>query len=174
MRGLLIIVGCLLGTLAFAQEISFQRSVKIVYTPSQLYSEKAVEAIEAINHIPTLATVDYTAGRSIVLNPGFRIDAGAVFTAHIKSIEREGLRLTAYPSPFDQSTTLEYVLPEAGSVDLYIVDSQGRTVSKLLNGTVHSAGRHQYKWTPNALPSNVYIPVLETGRSKISTRVIKK
>ncbi len=50
-----------------------------------------------------------------------------------------------YPNPFSSSTTVSFVVPEAGQVRIDILDASGRTVSTLLDGSV-SLGAHSIRW----------------------------
>lgn len=175
MRGLFIVIGCLLSYIASAQEVAQHRFIRLVYVPNRSYVEKAVKTIEAVNYVPSSSRVEYQAGQSVMLKPGFRAEAGSQFIAHIKSVKgEEKLLLTTYPNPFERSTTIEYVLPEPGTVSLYVVDSQGRLVSKLLESNLMPAGRHHIDWVPETLLPGLYIPILEAGGRKAYSRTIKK
>jgi hypothetical protein len=46
---------------------------------------QAVQVVLGLNTITSPAKVEYRAGNSIFLNPGFMADAGAVFTAKIQN-----------------------------------------------------------------------------------------
>lgn len=174
MRILLSIIGCMLAIGAAAQEVEQQRYIKLTYVPDKSYVEQAVRTIEAVSVIPSKTTVEYRAGQSVVLQPGFEVKTGAAFTAHIKPVSDASLRLAAFPNPFEQTTTFQYDLPEAGTVNLYVVDAQGHVVGKLLENSYQSAGRHEIEWGPAALASGVYMPVLQTKNQRISSRVVKK
>lgn len=65
-----------------------------------------------------------------------------------------------YPNPFNPSTTLQFVTPNAGNVRLAIYDVTGRVVQTLVNETM-PAGRHHVEWNAtnefgNAVPSGIY------------------
>lgn len=60
-----------------------------------------------------------------------------------------------YPNPFNSSTLISYVLPEAGNVDVKIYSTTGEMVKNLYTG-FNPAGRNTIEW--NSLTSN-YKPV---------------
>lgn len=139
--------------------------------------EQAIEAIEAVNTIEATTNVEYQAGRSVTLLPGFRANRGGTFMAQIKAVEGQGdnvLRLTAYPNPFEQSTTIEYNLPADGKVNVWITDSQGKVVGKLVQEETQSAGKHAVDWKPESANVGVYIPIVEVNKQRAAGRVIKK
>lgn len=174
MRILFSIIGCLLAVGATAQEVSQQRFIKLTYVPNRAYVEQATETIEAVSAVPSETTVEYRAGRSILLHPGFIASQGAIFTAHIRPVTETKLHLTAFPNPFDRGTTIDFSLPEAGTVNLTIVDATGRVVGQLLENSQQTAGRHQIEWGAEALPPGVYIPILNINQQQVSNRLIKK
>jgi aminopeptidase N len=55
------------------------------------------------------------------------------------------LQLTAYPNPFNPSTTLRFTLPVAGPASLSLFDVQGRLVRTLVDGSL-DAGSHEARW----------------------------
>jgi hypothetical protein len=50
-----------------------------------------------------------------------------------------------YPNPFNPSTTISFILPQAGKVKAQIYDLQGQLVRTLANGEFES-GRHELYW----------------------------
>ncbi|MEZ4703559.1 MAG: T9SS type A sorting domain-containing protein [Rhodothermales bacterium] len=67
-----------------------------------------------------------------------------------------------YPNPFNGSTSIQYVLPEAADVTLVVYDILGREVRLLLQAR-EEAGRHIHRFTADGLASGVYLYVLRTG-----------
>ena len=61
--------------------------------------------------------------------------------------------LAAYPNPFNPTTTIEFALPEAGSVRLAIYDVNGRQVQSLADAPCTFAGRHTLTFDAGHLPS---------------------
>jgi len=67
-----------------------------------------------------------------------------------------------YPNPFNPSTTIQYGLPKASSVELTVYDMLGRAVATLVNET-QSAGFHEVKFDAARLASGVYLYRLQAG-----------
>ena len=60
-----------------------------------------------------------------------------------------------YPNPFNPTTTINYDLPQDGSVRLIIYDVMGREVTRLVNGFT-PAGYHSVRWDArNKMGENV-------------------
>ncbi|MVM29557.1 T9SS type A sorting domain-containing protein [Spirosoma sp. HMF4905] len=177
MRLLLLFMGCCLALTSWAQTPQQHLRILISYEKAGQYLEQAVETIEAINTVGRSTTVEYKAGRSVVLSPGFEAKAGSTFTADIKpvSIGNEvSLQLKAYPNPFEQSTIIDYYLPTGGKVNLWVTDAQGKIVGELVNNENQSAGPHKIEWAPRSLNAGVYIPIVESNNQKAVSRLIKK
>ena len=80
----------------------------------------------------------------------------------IKMLPAEFALHSAYPNPFNPSTTITFDLPEAGKVSLNVYDLKGALVGTLLNES-KVAGTYQYRWTPNSeLASGIYLFELKT------------
>jgi len=81
------------------------------------------------------------------------------------------------PNPFVAATSFEYVVPEAGPVELRVYDVAGRLVRSLFRGTV-TPGAHTARWDGiddqgRPAPSGVYMAKLETSRGMTSERLIR-
>lgn len=174
MRLIIAIVGYLFVLNASAQSSEKHQYISLTYSPNRAYVEQAVETIETASTVLAHTTVDYRAGHSVALLPGFEARQGAVFTAHIQQVAEGNLRLMAYPNPVDKSTTISFNLPEAGLINLFVVDERGQVVEQLMKNSLQTAGAHQFEWHAASYSSGIYIPVLRTERQQTSSRVIKK
>jgi len=81
-----------------------------------------------------------------------------------------------YPNPFNPSTTIEFILPDAGAARLEIYDIIGRRVTTLLAGE-RPAGVHSLVWNgrdANGLrvTSGVYIARLGAGGHTVNRRML--
>ncbi|MCB2212168.1 T9SS type A sorting domain-containing protein [bacterium] len=63
--------------------------------------------------------------------------------------------MTAYPNPFNPTTTVYLELPEAGSIAVAVYDVQGRLVQTLAHGR-HPAGRHTFQFDAVDMAAGVY------------------
>jgi hypothetical protein len=60
-----------------------------------------------------------------------------------------------YPNPFNPSTTIEYDLPNNGSVKLVVYNILGEQVSTIVN-QVQTAGSYRVVWNASSVASGVY------------------
>lgn len=178
MKFLLLLIGCSLSALTFAQTAPRSVRIQISYEKAGQHLEQAVETIEAINTIGAKSVVAYQAGHSISLLPGFQAKGGSVFTADIRPIvnasSEVSLQLKAYPNPFEESTTIEYYLPADGKVNLWVTDAQGKVVGELVKDEKQTAGVHKAQWQPHGISTGVYVPTIEANEQKAVSRLIKK
>ena len=74
---------------------------------------------------------------------------------------------TAYPNPFNPSTTIQYDLPESEYVEIAIFDIKGREIRSLVNAH-NQAGQHQVVWDGRndrgtSVPSGMYFYKITAG-----------
>jgi hypothetical protein len=77
----------------------------------------------------------------------------------------------AYPNPFNPSTTLEVVLPDAGYVSVKIYNLVGQEVATLADGFMSATGQtgHQLVWNASNMSSGVYLVKVE-GLGQVHTQ----
>ena len=66
-----------------------------------------------------------------------------------------------YPNPFNPVTTIDYILPENGLVNITIFDMMGREVNTLLN-SLQTAGYKSFQWNAtnnqgDAVSAGIYL-----------------
>lgn len=83
-----------------------------------------------------------TRHRGLWARPIAELD-GSVSVAEREPAPR--LELAAFPNPFNPTTRLAFVLPQAGPVEVAVHDLLGRRVRTLLQGE-RAAGRHALNW----------------------------
>ena len=176
MRLILSLAACCLSLCGLAQAPKQSLRIQLSYQRPGQYLEQAIETIEAVNTVNRDAMVEYRAGRSVTLQPGFEAKPGSTFTAAIKPVGggEHPMQLAASPNPFEQTTTIEYYLPADGTVNLWVIDAQGKVVGQLVQGENQSAGHHKIDWKPTVVTSGVYMPILEANQQKAVSRLIKK
>jgi len=165
--------------LAVAQDGEPIRSLSATYYPQSL--ERAAVSLVANNIVSASQEVEYRAGKSVVLTPGFEAKAGAVFTAHTGAVKRVSLggdgaflALKGYPNPFVERATISYKLADDGLTSLFITSSDGKVVGRLVDNKFQSAGQYDVEWQADQLPSGSYLCVLENGGKRIASRLIRK
>jgi hypothetical protein len=113
----------------------------------------------------------------------YRLDVqsgdGSVRELYRGSVVLPALRLVLeqnHPNPFNPTTTLAYVLPEATHVRLDIFDISGALVRTVVN-TVEQAGHHSHLWDGrdgrgNPVGSGVYVYRLRAGKATLSRKMM--
>jgi len=84
------------------------------------------------------------------------------------------LSLSAFPNPFNSSTTINYTLPTPGRYAIDVIDIQGRLVTRLASGW-KEAGSYWKVWEAKEIPGGIYYFKLSTNSSETvnSTVLIK-
>jgi glycosidase len=101
----------------------------------------------------TGATHDLRRTSSITVTPTTDVSQWALLAGTQTFVEKEQSRLLPesltlwpnYPNPFRQQTTVEYTLPEAGTVTIEVYDLLGRQVRVLVDER-QEAGLHRVRW----------------------------
>ena len=85
-----------------------------------------------------------------------------------------GIRLNAYPNPFNLSTTICYNLPKASHVLLTIYNLMGQTTDILVD-EYQSLGMQNIEWSPHNASTGLYFCQLKVGnQTKTLKLVIQK
>ena len=86
-------------------------------------------------------------------------------------------RLATYPNPFNSDLSIQYDLPERGSVELAIYNLLGERVELLVSG-MKEAGSHTAYWRPN-VTSGIYFvrmtpldPPVHGGSGSVMRKVV--
>ena len=79
--------------------------------------------------------------------------------------------LSAYPNPFNPTTTIGWRMEERGWVKVSVIDLLGREVTVLMNRDL-PVGEHRITWNAASHPSGVYIVVLEAGSMRKASRLL--
>ncbi|MBU0690329.1 T9SS type A sorting domain-containing protein [bacterium] len=75
------------------------------------------------------------------------------------------------PNPFNPTTTLNYTVPEAGWVDLSVVNVLGQEVMSLVSGYAE-AGVHSVHFDASTLPSGMYVARMNAAGQTMLHRMI--
>ena len=78
------------------------------------------------------------------------------------SVPNEYKLHSAYPNPFNPSTTIRFDLPEASSVSLTVFDLTGREVAQLVK-EYKPAGKYEVEFDGKSLSSGMYFARLAAG-----------
>lgn len=102
-------------------------------------------------------------------------DVGTVeITEEEKTLPEKYILNNSYPNPFNPTTNLSYILPQASKVKLIIYDIMGREVTELVN-EFQQAGKYGITWNAKdssgrQLASGTYFARIEAGSF---TKVVK-
>ena len=152
-------------------------------------------SITASNTIFNGADVEYDAGNYIELIPGFEAQSGSTFEAYIdgcggkqlaevgyhnqktnqiqhQSGDVEPFILRNYPTPFTSTTTIEYTLSEAATVNLEVYNLTGQRVATLITGVEQQRGTHQISFEAYQLPAGVYYYTLQAGQHRQTQKMM--
>ncbi len=86
--------------------------------------------------------------------------------------ERNFVKVSNYPNPFSDHTTIRYTIGEENHVRLSLYDIYGKEVAELVN-EVKTAGSHIVSYHSADLPSGVYFCKLSAGNRVESSRLVK-
>jgi hypothetical protein len=78
---------------------------------------------------------------------------------------------SAYPNPFNATTTIEYQVPQAGDVKLSVYAIDGRWVTDLVNGAT-TVGAHRATWNAGNAASGVYVVRLAAAQQVAMQKVV--
>jgi len=128
----------------------------IKFTPQSPLEEGTVYSIELKKEISS--TDNYT----------FGIDKTISFTTKTNtSVQKDSspntfYLISAYPNPFNPTTTIEYTLEKYSNVKIVIYDIIGNLVTTLINGEMNP-GTHKILFNANNLPSGIYFSQIQTN-----------
>ncbi len=88
-----------------------------------------------------------------------------------KSLPEEYSLAQNHPNPFNPSTRISFVLPEAGPVSLKVYSMLGQEVATLIDD-VRSAGTHEVQFNASGMASGMYIYRLQTPAFVASRKLI--
>lgn len=84
--------------------------------------------------------------------------------------ENEDQILTAYPNPFNPTTTIKFTVQQKANVSLKVFDLLGREVAELVSGQLE-AGQHQARFDASQLSTGVYMYQLKVGNNMLSKKM---
>jgi len=79
--------------------------------------------------------------------------------------------ISIYPNPFARSVRISYDLPQTGKINISAYDVTGRQIATILNQELTTT-KGNTTWTPDNLPSGVYVLRIETPDHSITQKVM--
>ena len=144
----LLIIGCMAKDLS-----SLQEPILIgIYENSEI-ADPAAQVIDDV----TLAVPELT-----------------TLAVGVNNITNDGLWMSDnYPNPFVSSTTIRYIIPDDGKVNLKVFDITGAVVAELVNCRQES-GEYTIKFNSDGLEPGIYFYKLEFGNSDNHSILVNK
>lgn len=118
------------------------------------YGLLASDAISASDHLPIVA--DFRWRRT---------------TSAVEAVAAAQISLELFPVPTSGTTTASFDLPEAATLSLDLVDTQGK-VSALLSGQKLAAGRHSFSFDASQFAKGVYVLRVNTGDFVVTQKLV--
>ncbi len=78
---------------------------------------------------------------------------------------------SAYPNPFNPSTSIKFDIASTAHVDIKVFDISGNYIDQLLS-EVMTPGNHEIKWDAKNLPSGVYLVYMNAGSEVFTEKVL--
>jgi hypothetical protein len=119
---------------------------------------------------------DFVMGNFFV-NPAFRSshktdEASALGEIGNTPADNSDILLRAYPNPFSEATTFEFMVPESGKARLEIFNSVGAKVSTLFEKDVEASTPYKVDFNGEHLSKGVYIYRFSIGDKSYSRRLV--
>ena len=140
-----------LGTLAAAEEQSFEFAIKIVDGTTAVRSYRV--NLVSSNALVVPATGSYNVSDIVAIEE---------ISAEIPTSFSLG---QSYPNPFNPQTTITFSVPSAGDVRIDVFDILGRQITTLVDEVV-SPGTFQATFDAGDLPSGTYFYRMQAGDFK--------
>ena len=127
------------------------------------YDDEPPWVLEPDDNGPTLELIHYSLDNSIPENWTASIGNGTpgeINTSTLAVNEKFGLIKkieikSCYPNPFNNSTTINFILNKSEYLNIELVDINGKVVKKLKSG-IYSFGEHSIQIVLNETPSGTY------------------
>jgi hypothetical protein len=78
---------------------------------------------------------------------------------------------SAYPNPFNPSTTISYTLANTANINLSVYNVSGQLIEKLKNG-YQDAGNYEIVWDASQQPSGIYLLRLQSEHESFNQKLM--
>jgi enterochelin esterase-like enzyme len=90
----------------------------------------------------------------------------------LKSLNNKEIRISNFPNPFTNSTTIQFELSKSEDIELRIYDHLGQQIKTLFKGTAN-AGILQTIFDASSLSTGIYFCRLQIGNETLTKKIIK-
>jgi hypothetical protein len=123
----------------------------------------------------TLRSIDMTKQNSYAFTysaPRYFTIASSISGSELQGILPSSYALSQnYPNPFNPTTTIQFAIPQPGSVTLTIFDVLGREIASLADG-FRNAGIYSVTWNATNVASGIYFYRLNAGTFTATKKLI--
>ena len=127
-------------------------------------SLESIATIEGDYEIVTSIVVDSNANEVPSTGVTYETPAEEIATFELKA---------AYPNPFNPTTNLELVVPEAGYVSVKIYNLVGQEVASLVDGMMEAQPNGvTFQWNATSMPSGVYLVRAENAGQVMTQKLM--
>ena len=181
-----------------------------IFANNEIFNSGDVITYRASNNIQNNASfevrngaqVQLVAGNSIILKPGFKVEAGASFMANIEPCDNNIARMARkldenntdnsfaelsnneeifdptifsfFPNPTNSDFSVSYTINEESFVKIELYDMLGNKIKTLLEMQKQSAGNHYDNFSISEIVSGTYLLVFSCESKTIASKIIKK
>jgi S-formylglutathione hydrolase FrmB len=159
--GILFACGTNDDFLLYPSHLAFRDTLDLLGLPYEFYSHNGGHTMPGAFKKRAFTFLD-----SLLMSPGLYTQI------ELKSLNNKEIRISNFPNPFTNSTTIQFKLREPGYIELEIWNYCGQLVGKLLEGNI-SAGKHKILFDVSKLPSGIYFCHLQIGNETVTKKIIK-
>ena len=132
------------------------------------------EGIGTIGHaIVDMMDVRYSDGYVALATHGNGMFSSKVRPVGTSEIQAPRPKMSVYPNPSSDQTTIEFELPENAQVELTLMDAMGRRVKQVMYEN-RAAGKHRIPLSTADLPAGAYFCSLRTGKERVTVKMLVK
>jgi hypothetical protein len=84
----------------------------------------------------------------------------------VESVNQQSIvpRLTSFPNPFSQSTSIKFTSGNSGFTQVSVMNLLGSEVARLYSGELES-GEHSFTWDARGMAAGMYVCIVRDGDS---------
>jgi len=85
------------------------------------------------------------------------------------------MEIDVYPNPFTEGTNISFDLSKETEVSIKVADLRGRTLDRIAEGIILSAGKHNFSWDPESktVGEGMFFIIFEYNGARVVKKVIR-
>lgn len=127
--------------------------------------------------VPSFFDFNATVNKAVVVMPGPDLvtivewPATGEYELHQLSLNSYQLSVEVFPNPVCDNTTISFIVPADGMVELSVFDQDGRLIKNLVN-QISNRGEHNVSWDASQFPAGIYFCSLKYKNQTNNCRII--